>query len=129
MGIEVSREESFAMSNHHPLVAGRLRDGRPSYIYELDEEDRLVYYGSGPTPEEARFLRRRLDGNLLLDSPSPSGALFARVLRYDPDVCMRCNSYADKWGVDNGGMDSTGPFSWNLHRYLPAFYRPHASVS
>lgn len=128
MHIEVPRDKSFkAMSDHHPVVAGRLPDGRQSYIFDL-VGDGLQYVGFGPTPEEACFLQRSLDEKLILASPSPSDTVFVRVLRYDPDAYMHCDYYADKWQSQEAGMDSTGPFSWKFSRYLPAFYRSYGNV-
>lgn len=118
MAIEVPRDAPLPMSDHHPLVAGRLSDGRQSYAFILHAEGGLTYDGSGPSPEEARFLRKNLDGNLILASPSPSDEFFVWVLRYDPDAYMHNKYYADMARAENSGMDSTGPFSWKFQRYL-----------
>ena len=119
--IQVARDEPF-MCDHYPLMAGRLPDGRESYVFDLDGEDELWYEGSGPTPEEARFLRRSSEGNLILASPSPSDKLSLWVLRYDPDAYMHCEYYTDEMKMADVGRDPTGPFSWKFNRYLPAFY-------
>lgn len=124
--IEVSRDEPFAMSDHHPLIAGRLADGSEAYLFDLFGEDGLWYAGSGPTPE-TRFLLRRPDENLIFTGSSPSGALFVWVLRYDPDTYIHCEYYAYKMRSEEAEMDPTGPFSWILRRYLPAFFQAHVS--
>lgn len=128
MRIEVPRDGSFAMTEHHPLVAGRLPDGRISYVFGLSGEDGLVYAGSGPSLEETRFLQRTSDkSDLIRASPSPSARLYLDVLRYDPDSYMECGYYADKMQSKEAGMDSTDPFSWRFYRYLPAIYHTHTN--
>lgn len=129
MRIEVSRDGSFAMSDHYPLVTGIFPDGRRSYIFLLERKDGLAYYGTGHTPEEACFLQRGSDGKLTLANASPSDALYVYVLRYDPDAYMYCDYYEDKMraGEVSKDLDLTEPFSWKLHRYLLAFYQAHDS--
>lgn len=113
------------MSDHHPLVAGRLPDGRTSYIFLLTKMDGLSYLGSGTIPEKSRSLERKVDGSFTLIKPSPSIDLYLRVLRYDPDAYMHCEYYANKMRPENIGLDPTGPFSW---RPFKSFYRPHAGA-
>lgn len=124
MLVTVPRDKPFVMSDHHPILAGRLPDGQETYIFDMLMEDGLTYEGSGPTPEDARFHRRGPDGNLIITSPSPSDGLRLLVLRYDPDAYMHCEYYANKMKLEGAGKDTTGPFSWKLCRYLPAFHQP-----
>lgn len=114
MRIEAPRNRPFPMSNNHPLLAGRLLDGRRSYVFDLHTKDGLEYEGSGPTPEEARFLKQ--DMSLHSAGPSLSDRLYVRVLRYDPDAYMHCEYHADKLRTQNIGIDPTGPFSWVFER-------------
>lgn len=122
MRIEVP-SSPFAMSDHHPLVSGTLSDGRQCYIFESVSKDASVCTGSGPTPGEMHFVRRASDEKNILTSPSPSDRLYLRVLRYNLDTYLLCNYYADTAELGDVGSDPTGPFSWKLRRYLPAFYR------
>ena len=124
MMIEVARVKPLEMSDHHPLVASRMSDGRKSYAFAMHAKDGLWYCGSGPTPEEARFLRKSSDGSHIFIRASPSDRTFVSVLRYDPDAYMHCEYYANKLRVQSIGTDSTGPFSWKWRRYLPAYYQP-----
>lgn len=128
MWIGISRDEPFVMDDHYPLIAGRLPDGRSLYAFQLYEEDEVHYLGTGPTPEEVRFLQRKSDGNHILAGPSPSGELSVQVLRYDPDAYILCDHYADKMRSEEVRMDPTGPFSWKLHGCLPAVDKAHASI-
>ena len=116
--ISVSQDKHFAMSDHHPLVAGKLLDGRESYIFRLITENGLAYQGSGPTPKKAHFLQRSDKQVFTFIAPSPSDRLYIRVLRYDPDAYMQCKYYADKVQRGEIGMNSTGPFSWKFFRNL-----------
>lgn len=118
--IEVPRGVPFAMSDHHPLIAGRLPDGRLSYIFLFVKEDGLVYEGSGPTPEEAHALQSS-DGSLPVITPSDAAKVYVRVLRYNPDSYVHCEYYASKMRSEDVGMEPPGPFSWKLQDYLPAF--------
>lgn len=129
MRFEVPRDGFFSMSDHHPIVAGVLPDGRPSYMFGVALEDGIGYVASGPAPEELRFVRRKLDGGLVLSAPSPSSRVYAWVLRYEPDAYMHCEYYASKMRAEDVGIDSTGPFSWKLRRYLPAFYQAPADIN
>lgn len=122
MCIEVPRDRPFAMSDHLPLVAGGLPDGRQLYNFALVAKDGLVYAGSGPTPEEARFLQRNPDRKFIFVSPSLSEMLRIWVLRYGLDAYMHCEYYVDKMRTEDVGRDPTGPFFWGFERYLPAFY-------
>lgn len=126
MKIEVpcgqGRDRTFDMSDHHPLVAGRLSGGRESYIFELSKKDINGCPGSGPTPEEVRFVQRRRDRKVIFTIPSPSERLHLWVLRYDRSAYMNCEYYADKLRSEKIGVDPTGPFSWKLHRLLPTTF-------
>lgn len=121
MRIEVPRASPFEMSDHHPLVAGRLSDGRQSYIFDLCQENDLAFVGSGPTPEEACFFQRKANGNVVLNGLSATDRLYLYVLRYDLGAYMHCEYYGNKMQTGIARMDSTGPFSWTFTRYLPAF--------
>lgn len=128
MYIEVPRDRPFSMSDHLPLVAGELPDGRQLYIFTLAAKDGLVYATSGPTPEEARFIPRNPDGNFIFVSPSLSETLYMRVLRYDLNAYLHCEYYVDKMRTEDVGKDPTGPFFWGFQRYLPAFYSARDDV-
>lgn len=130
MWIEAPRHGSFAIKDHHPLVAGRLPDGREAYIFDLNGEDKPKYYGSGPTSEEVRFMERRSGGSLIFASPCSSDELYVRVLRYDPEAYVHCEYYANKKRSEEAsGLDSTGPFSWKFVKYLPDFRRRRSSTN
>lgn len=119
MSIEISRDSPLAGENNHLLIAGRLPDGRQSYVYDVSDQDGLSYVGHGPTPEEIRFLKRQPDGSLITTSPCPTDRIYARVLRYDLHAYMKCEFYANKMQSGELGMDPTGPFSWKVRRILP----------
>ena len=118
MRIEVSQGKPFAVHNHRPLIAGNLRDGRQSYIFYFIGRDGLGCTGSGPTPEEARFLKTEADGKLTLSSPSPSDRLYIRVLRCDKEAYTNCEYYANKAKRRKIRMDPTGPYFWKLRKRL-----------
>lgn len=120
MLVEVPRRRPFAMSDHYPVIAGRLPDGRLSYIFDWVGKERVVYEGSGPSPEESRCLKQNSDREFILAMPSPSDALYVRVLRYDPDAYMKCESYASKMRPEKARLDPSGPLFWKFRRYLPA---------
>lgn len=130
MRVEVPRDGPFMMSDHYPLVAGRMHDGHESYIFASYTEDNGRWHwhdASGPNPEEACFMRRRPDGELILAKPSLSERLYVQVLRYDSAAYVHCEYYANRMRTEGAGKDSTEPFCWKFEKYLPAFYRQHAN--
>lgn len=124
MDIEVPCEEAIELfANHYPLTAGRLRNGRQSFIFLFKSmEDDFMYAGSGPSPKESHFFKRGPDGCITIIRPSPSDRLSVMVLRYDLDAYKHCEYYAKMIESDEVKMDPTGPYSWEFSRYLPAYY-------
>lgn len=114
--LKVKHGEAFCTAGHFPLNAGYTSGGNPLYMARITVKVSRgcfctvwIKVEDGNRLEDIRIRAFLGDGtNVLLDA---EGCLLIPVLRYDP------SAYAIQ--QEKGGMDPTGPFSWNFRRKLP----------